>query len=168
MCLDEKCKWITMVEDDKTGEKCIIHYKFKEDGTFEELFTEGDLSLKIYVDTMRDNKYFHPSDYPRQEPPHFNINGTFEIQGQTYSPTYYPTLPTTIFNYPNQIATEIAMPTNIVMDFAGNVFDVNELSNTNFNFLNSDVDTDDEISAVDLTDIEDITDYDNFTPRPSN
>jgi len=70
MCLNPECKWITIIEDDKSGKKCFIHYKFAEDGSFEELFTEGDKSLKIYVDMMRDNKYFLANEYPRAEVPH--------------------------------------------------------------------------------------------------
>lgn len=126
MCLNPECKWITIVEDDKSGEKCCIHYKFAEDGTFEELFTEGDKGLKIYVEMMRDNKYFEPKDYPRPEVPHFDnffyLNGTFDVSGHNGGhETHYP-------NYPSSIA--ISPYNQIVMDFAGNILNIAELNTT--------------------------------------
>jgi hypothetical protein len=57
MCGDPECKWITIIEDDKTGEKCYIHYKFNADMSFEELFSEGEQGLKIYAEILRDKKY---------------------------------------------------------------------------------------------------------------
>ena len=152
MCLNPECRWITIIEDDKSGEKCYIHYKFAEDGTFEELFTEGDKSLKIYVEVMRDNKYFEPKDYPRPEVPHFEINGTFDVRGHNGQPDpnlYYPNYPTTINNYPNCYALPINC--NFTMDCAGNILNLNEL-NTTIELSDEDV--------IDLSGIEDISDYD--------
>jgi len=145
MCLDPECKWITIIEDDKSGEKCYIHYKFAEDGTFEELFTEGDKSLKIYVEVMRDNKFFEPKDYPRPEVPHFEINGNICVGANGGHESHYqPVLSSTIHNYPNCIAISPYNP--IVMDFAGNVFNINELSTT--------IELDD---VIDLSDLEEPT-----------
>jgi hypothetical protein len=129
MCLNPECRWITIVEDDKSGEKCYIHYKFGDDGTFEELFTEGDKSLKIYVEVMRDRKYFEPKDYPRVEAPHFNnicINGTYDTRGHNGQPDpnmYYPDEPKKVYNYPNQIAHSL-----FVMDYAGNILNIEEMN----------------------------------------
>jgi hypothetical protein len=128
MCLNPECRWITIVEDDKSGEKCYIHYKFLEDGTFEELFTEGDKGLKIYVETMRDNKYFLAKDYPRAEVPHFDmicINGVFDM-GQKDPNLYYPNYPYKIQNYSSNIAFECGG--KFVMDCAGNILDIEELN----------------------------------------
>ena len=132
MCLNPECRWITLVEDDKSGEKCYIHYKFLEDGTFEELFTEGEKGLKLYVEMMRDNKYFEPKDYPRTEVPHFDmicINGTFDTKGHNGQPDpriYYPDYPSKIYNYPSSIAIECG--SRFVMDYAGNLLDIEELN----------------------------------------
>lgn len=132
MCLNPECRWITLVEDDKTGEKCYIHYKFLEDGTFEELFSEGEKGLKLYVEMMRDNKYFEPKDYPRIEVPHFDmicINGTFDTKGHNGQPdprVYYPNYPYKVNNYANSIAIEAG--SRFVMDYAGNLLDIEELN----------------------------------------
>jgi hypothetical protein len=156
MCLNPECRWITIIEDDKSGEKCYIHYKFAEDGTFEELFTEGDKGLKIYVEMMRDNKYFEPKDYPRVECPHFEINGTFDMRGHNggheshYAP-YYPDPPKTecphfeingtfdVSQYapyypdpPNKIfnyPNQIAIDARhrFVLDCAGNILDMEQM-----------------------------------------
>jgi hypothetical protein len=127
MCLNPECKWITIIEDDKSGEKCYIHYKFsEEDGTFVELFTEGDKSLKIYVEMMRDNKHFEPKDYPRPEVPHYDntyfINGTFDVSGHNGGHESHCN------NYASSIAISPYNP--IVMDFAGNLFNINDLNMT--------------------------------------
>lgn len=126
MCLNPECKWITIVEDDKSGEKCYIHYKFAEDGTFEELFTEGDKSLKIYVEMMRDNKHIEPKDYPRPVVPHFDnifyLNGTFDVSGHNGGHESHCN------NYASNIA--ISPYNQIVMDFAGNIFNIAELNAT--------------------------------------
>ena len=147
MCLNPECRWITIVEDDKSGEKCYIHYKFLEDGSFEELFTEGDKGLKIYVECMRDNKYFEPKDYPRPEVPHFEIHDTRGHNGQPDPNLYYPNYPNRIFNYPNQIAIECG--SRFVMDYAGNILDVEE--------MNKPI----ELDIIDLTNTEII--LDNFS-----
>jgi hypothetical protein len=122
MCLNPECKWITIIEDDKSGEKCYIHYKFAEDGTFEELFTEGDKGLKIYVEVMRDGKYFEPKDYPRPEVPHYDTRG----HNGGHESHYYPNYPNKVYNYPNQIAIEAG--NRFVMDFAGNILDMEEMN----------------------------------------
>lgn len=127
MCLNPECKWITIVEDDKSGEKCYIHYKFsEEDGTFIELFTEGDKSLKIYVEMMRDNKHVEPKDYPRPVVPHFDnifyLNGTFDVSGHNGGHESHCN------NYASSIA--ISPYNQIVMDFAGNIFNIAELNTT--------------------------------------
>lgn len=60
MCNDPECRWITIIEDDKTGEKCYIHYKFNPDMTFTELYSEGDNGLRVYAEVLRDGKYLMP------------------------------------------------------------------------------------------------------------
>ena len=117
MCLDPKCKWITIIEDDKTGEKCYIHYQFLEDGTFKELFSEGDLSLKVYSDVMKHGIYFNN---PVQK-------------------------------YSEECIEEEPEKPEIVMDCRGNFFDLSKLNTT------IDLELD---GVIDLTDIEDISDYD--------
>ena len=40
MCLDPKCRYITITEDDEKEEKTYTHYEILEDGTFKEIFNE--------------------------------------------------------------------------------------------------------------------------------
>lgn len=101
MCADPKCKWITIIEDDKTGEKCYTHYQILEDGTFKELYSEGDLSLKIYSDVMKHGTYFNNPV-------------------QKYSEECIEEEPEKVYNYPCSIA----------MDIKGNLIDLTKLNTT--------------------------------------
>ena len=40
MCLNPKCRYITITEDDEKKEKTYTHYEILEDGTFKEIFNE--------------------------------------------------------------------------------------------------------------------------------
>jgi len=156
MCLNPECRWITIIEDDKSGEKCYIHYKFAEDGTFEELFTEGDKGLKIYVEMMRDNRYFEPKDYPRVECPHFEINGTFDVRGhngghESHYASYYPDEPQKVYNYPNQIAIDTGH--RFILDCAGNILDMEQMHRP--------------IVIDEIVDLEDYIDYTFELSQPS-
>lgn len=40
MCLDPECKYIAIIEDENTGDKCYIHYKLNDDSTYTEILVE--------------------------------------------------------------------------------------------------------------------------------
>jgi hypothetical protein len=141
MCTDPKCKWITIIEDDKTGEKCYTHYQFLEDGTFKELFSEGDLSLKIYSDVMKHGIYFNNPVQKYNEECIEEEPEKPEPEPEPYNISFYPGSPKQVYNYPCSIA----------MDCRGNFFDLTKLNTT------IDLELDD---VIDLSDIEDISDYD--------
>ena len=75
---------------------------------------------------MRDNKHFEPKDYPRPVVPHFDntyfINGTFDVSGHNGGHESHCN------NYASSIAISPYNP--IVMDFAGNLFNINDLNMT--------------------------------------
>lgn len=57
MCLDKRCKYISIIIDDDTGKRCYIHYAIREDGVFEEIMVAGDVSIK----NLAEEKGLEPS-----------------------------------------------------------------------------------------------------------
>jgi hypothetical protein len=67
MCNDPECRYITIIEDERTGEKCYIHYKINDDSTYTEILVEGEDNLRVFDEVLKDQIYDVENKYKKEE-----------------------------------------------------------------------------------------------------